>query len=399
MIQDTGNRPELIKRANKALIMRIVNEENSISRAGLSRETQLAIPTVMKIVDELMNEGLLVETGIGQSSGGRPPKILELNPKGKYAVGVKILPNELRVGLTNLKIDFLSRTTKTIKPYAGYKKIFTQLKEIISNMIKKSKVDFQGVLGIGIGVPGIVKYPSGEVVFAPNLKGWTNITLKSDMEQEFGVPVFVENEARISTLAEKWYGLGTKVRNFVCVDVAVGVGAGVVIGGNLYHGFENLAGEIGHCTVIENGSLCNCGRKGCLETVASNTAILKLVKDSPSPLVMELCQGNKDSLTIKDVIAAVKAGDTRSQKYIQRAAKYLGRVIGQLVNVINPEVVIINGDITSAGEVFFDPLRKEVKKYAFRISNEPMKIIPSSLGEDIGLIGAASIVIREIFKA
>lgn len=401
MIQTIGKRPELIKRTNKAVIMTIVNEENSISRAELSRKTRLAIPTVMRIVEELKEEGFLVELGIAQSSGGRPPKMLGLNPKGKYAIAVKILPNELRVALANLKIEFLAKTKEKIKSSAGYERILIRLNEIIREMVEKAGVDFQDVLGIGIGVPGIVNYSTGKVVFAPNLKGWIDLSVGSDMEKELGVPVFIENEARISTLAEKWYGSGRKVKNFVCVDIAVGIGAGIVIDGNLYHGFENLAGEIGHSIVIENGHgpPCNCGRRGCLETVASNTAILKSIKRNPTPMIMELCQGNKESLTMKHIIRAVLAGDKRPQEYIQKAAKYLGRVIGQLINVINPEAVMINGDITLAGEVFFDPLKKEVKKYAFRTSNVPTKIIPSNLGENLGLIGAASIVIRKIFKA
>jgi len=390
-MQNIGNRPELIKRANKALIMRIINEENSVSRAEISRRTNLSIPTVMRIVDELKKEGLVVEAGVAQSSGGRPPKMLELNPKGKYAIAAKILPNELRVGLVNLKIELLAKTIESIEPCAGYESILSRLKRITRDIIEKNEVGSQDILGIGIGVPGIVNYSTGEVIFAPNLKGWANLPLGKDMQREFGVPVFVENEARISTLAEKWYGEGRKAKNFVCVDIAVGIGAGIVINGNLYRGFENLAGEIGHSIVIKNGPLCNCGRRGCLETVGSNTAILKLIKRNPTPTIMKLCGGDKDSLTMKDVIKAVRAKDRECQKYIQRAAKHIGRVIGQLINVINPEMIIINGDITLAGEVFFDPLEKEINKYAFRANNAAMKIISSNLGENAGLIGAASL--------
>jgi N-acetylglucosamine repressor len=399
IMRSIGNKPDSIKRVNKSLILRVVNNEELISRAELSRKVELTIPTVMKIVDELLEEGLLREVGVGESSGGRPPKLLELNSKGKHVVAVKILPDELQVGVSNLKNIFLLKKTKNIHPKAGYQKILAELKKTIRQVIKESGIGWERILGIGIGVPGVVNYLTGEVRSAPNLKGWRNIRLGSDIKEEFNVPVFVENEARVSTLAEKWHGVGREIENFVCVDVAVGIGSGLVIKGDLYRGFESLAGEIGHSTVMENGHLCNCGKRGCLETVASNTAILKSIKADPGDIIMQLCEGDKNLITMDLVVRAAKMGDRKSRKCIEKAAKYLGKVIGGLVNVVNPEIIIINGKITAAGEAFFAPLQDQVKKYSFRGNNQSINITSSRLGANGGLIGAASLVLRRVFRA
>ncbi|MFQ6066425.1 MAG: ROK family protein [bacterium] len=394
-----GTKPDSIKRANKSLILRVVNNEGLISRAELSRKVELTIPTVMKIVDELLEEELLREVGVGESSGGRPPKLLELNSKGKHAVAVKIIPDELQVGVSNLKNTFLLKKTRNIQPKAGYQKILAELKETVRQAIKESGIDWESVLGIGIGVPGVVNYLTGEVQSAPNLKGWRNVSLGSDIKDEFNVPVFVENEARVSTLAEKWYGAGREAENFVCIDVAVGIGSGLIIKGDIYRGFESLAGEIGHSTVIENGHLCNCGKRGCLETVASNAAIVKSIKADPSDIIRQLCEGDKNLITMDLIIRAVKMGDGKSQRCIEKAAKYLGKVIGGLVNVVNPEIIIINGKITALGEIFFASLQDQVERYSILGNSHPVRITSSKLGDDVGLIGAASLVLRKVFKA
>ncbi|HHF98015.1 MAG TPA: ROK family transcriptional regulator [Candidatus Aerophobetes bacterium] len=398
-MMDTGRKPQTIKRMNKALILRTINKEGAISRAELSRKTSLSMPTIMKIVDELKEEGLIIEAGVAPSIGGRPPKVIKLNPKGAYAIGVKILPNELRVVVANLRNNFVARRVETISPFSGYRKILAQLKDAIREVTYRSRVNFRQILGIGIGVPGIVNSSSnGKVIFAPNLRGWENVSLASDIEKEFDVPVFIENEARVSALAEKWYGIARGVENFVCIDVAVGIGAGIVIDGELYRGHGNLAGEIGHLVVVKNGPVCNCGKRGCLETVASNTAIINMVRNNPTSTIMRLCKESENSITMKEIIKAVKVGDKECEKYIKRAAVYLGRAIGYLINIIDPEMIIINGEITLAGDVFFDPLKREIDKSAFRAGKILPKIVTSGLGEDVGLIGASSLVIRNIFK-
>jgi predicted NBD/HSP70 family sugar kinase len=389
----------LLKNLNRSLILRLVRDGGPISRAEIAKRTKLSLPAVLKIVDGLVQDGYLRESGEGTSTGGRPPRLVEIDPEGAFAVGIELTPDRFRVGLADLSYVLRVEKEAQIDAVSGYQTILGQLVSTTQRVLSESSVRQDRVLGVGVAVPGLVQSDTGTVVVAANLAGWTNIPLAKDLSHALGLPVIIENDARACALAELWHGRRSGMRHFMSVDVEVGVGAGIVLNRELYNGYRGIAGEIGHIVVEENGKPCGCGKRGCLQTVASLTAMLEDVRSNPSPKLLELCSGQPSELDVSCLLEALRAGDRRAQEVIEQAGRKLGRALGNLMNVLDVETIIINSDIVAAGEAYLAPLREEVSKYFFLSAERPLRVVPSKLGRDAGLLGAVTLILREMFAA
>ena len=398
-MQQLGSRPRLLKNLNRSLILRLVRSRGPISRADIAKRTKLSLPAVLKIVDGLVNDGFLRESGEGTSTGGRPPRLVEIDPEGAYAVGIELTPDRLSVGLADLRFDVRVEKEAQIASASGYRRILEQLVSASKAVLAESGVKQDRVLGVGVAVPGLVQNDTGTVVVAANLPGWNNVPLAQDLSDGLGLPVIIENDARACALAELWHGRRSGMRHFMSVDVEVGVGAGIVLDRELYNGYRGIAGEIGHIVVEENGKPCGCGKRGCLQTVASLTAMIEEVRTNPSQKLLELCSGKPEELDVSCLLEALHAGDARAREVIEQGGRKLGRALGNLMNVLDVETIIINSDIAAAGEAYFASLREEVSKFFFLSSERPLRVVPSKLGRDAGLLGAVTLILREMFAA
>lgn len=396
-MQQLGSRPRLLKNLNRSLILRLVRDSGPISRAEIAKRTKLSLPAVLKIVDGLVQDGYLRESGEGTSTGGRPPRLVEIDPEGAFAVGIELTPDRFRVALADLSYVLRVEKEARIDGASGYPTILGQLVSTTRRVLRESSVRQDRILGVGVAVPGLVQTDTGTVVVAANMAGWANIPLASDLSQALGLPVIIENDARACALAELSHGRHRGLRHFMSVDVEVGVGAGIVLNGELYNGYRGIAGEIGHIVVEEKGKPCGCGKRGCLQTVASLTAMLEDVRSNPSQKLLELCSGQPSELDISCLLEALRAGDRRAQEVIEQAGRKLGRALGNLMNVLDVEAVIINSDIVAAGDAYLAPLREEVSKYFFLSTEQPLKVIPSGLGRDAELLGAVTLILRTMF--
>lgn len=267
-----GVNHQLVKIKNRNLILRLIYERGSISRQEISRLIGLTPATVTNITGELLEKGFITELSNfrEKSSAGRKAVPLAINPTAGYVIGVDIRPKIVRMSIS----DLLGRLSNIESfPYNSNRD------ELIETLVEKLQVltEDRDILGIGIGVPGLVDSSSGEVKISPNL-GWKNLNLSGPIEKSLRIPVTVENNVRVMALGERWFGKGKKSDNFILVYVSLGVGSGIVISGKIYKGINNSAGEIGHTVVSEDGELCNCGKKGCLETFASARAIVKILR-------------------------------------------------------------------------------------------------------------------------
>ncbi len=392
-----GSKPRLLKNLNRSLILRLVRERGPISRADIAKRTKLSLPAVLKIVDGLVQDGFLRELGEGVSTGGRPPRLVELNPDGAYAVGVDLTPDRMRVGVADLTFTLRAERQTEIDPLSGYGTVLKQMTATVRQVLAESKVRRERVLGVGVAVPGLVHTETGVVAIAANLAGWNKVPLAPDLSRELGLPVIIQDDARTCALAEMWHGRRSGMAHFISVDVEVGVGAGIVLNRELYDGYRGIAGEIGHMVVEQDGKPCGCGKRGCLETVASLAAMLEDARSRPSPMLAELCDQQPDKLDVGCLLKALRAGDDRAEEIIERAARKLGKALGNLMNVLDVETIIINSDIVEAGEAYFGPLRDEVSKYYFLSAEKPVRIVPSKLGRDAGLLGAVTLILREMF--
>lgn len=272
-------------------------------------------------------------------------------------------------------------------------RIVSMIAQVISDVIAKHGAKPQDFLGVGIGAPGPLDRENGVVVVAPNL-GWRNFPLRDAISERINLPATLDNDANCATVGEWWRGAAQGGENVVGLTIGTGIGGGIVLGGRLYHGSADVAGEIGHTTIDSTGRYCRCGNYGCLEAYASGPAIAlrareALERDEVS-MLHKMVDGKLDQLTAATVYEAANKGDALALEVVRDTAKFLGTGVANLLNVLNPDVVVITGGVTRAGDRLFEPLRAEVKRRAFRPAVEACRIVPGKLDGTAGMVGAVA---------
>ena len=272
-------------------------------------------------------------------------------------------------------------------------RIASMIAQVISDVIASHDAQPHDFLGVGIGAPGPLDRERGVVVVAPNL-GWRDFPLRDAISDRIRLPATLDNDANCATLGEWWRGAAQGGRNVVGITIGTGIGGGIVIGGKLYHGSSDVAGEIGHTTIDSTGRYCRCGNYGCLEAYASGPAIAlrareALERDEVSVL-HKMVKGDLDLLTAATVYEAAHRGDALALEVVRDTARFLGTGIANLLNTVNPDVVVITGGVTRAGDRLFEPLRAEVKRRAFRPAVAACRIVPGTLEGTAGVVGAVA---------
>ncbi len=281
-----------------------------------------------------------------------------------------------------------------------YNLVFAGLVNLINEVIELSNIERKNILGAGVALHGIVNAKSGESIHSLYY-GWKNINIKKRLEDELQLAIYVDNDVRAMALGESLFGATKDISNFVTLNISNGIGAGIIINNTPYYGVDFSAGEIGHIAVELDGDKCNCGNYGCLETVASNNNItkkaIKLIKQGvSSSLIKDI--DNINNLTIEDICNAAKNGDEMSITVLKEAARYIGIAITNLINILNPTAIVVVGEIFENTTYAIDTLSEIVKNRGFKLSSENVRIIRSLLGRDASVIGAATLVIQEIFN-
>ncbi|MFH1778305.1 MAG: ROK family protein [Candidatus Omnitrophota bacterium] len=271
------------------------------------------------------------------------------------------------------------------------------LKVVISNIKRLSsgaKNSKEKIIGIGIGLPGQIDAPGGIVKNLTNIAGWKNVHLKKIIEAETKLPTFIDNDVNCMCLGEYFYGAGRNTKDMVAITLGTGVGGGIIIGGKLYRGATQTAGEIGHVCLDMNGPRCNCGGYGCLERYVGNRyiveeAVRRLKKKGVDSSLKNKLDGNYTKLTPELLSQAADEQDAFSIKLWKDIGRYIGVVLAGMVNVINPEKIVIGGGVAQAGAILFSAIEEQIKKRALAIPAGQVKVIPAKLGRDAGVIGAA----------
>lgn len=253
------------------------------------------------------------------------------------------------------------------------------------------------VIGIGVGAPGPVNMQTGILYTGVNI-GWHKpVALRDELSQQTELPVVIENDANAAALGEMWKGAGGGARDVVCVTLGTGVGGGVIVNGDIAHGIKGAAGEIGHITAVpEGGYQCNCGKKGCLETVASATGVVRLAKEemekSEGVSALHKIMDEHNAITAKNVFDEAKNGDAAASAAVERLTFYLGLALANLGSALNPERIVIGGGVSKAGSILLDGISEKFKLYAFPTVAESTEIKIATLGNDAGVIGAAWLI-------
>lgn len=302
----------------------------------------------------------------------------------------------IRVAAIDGKGNILKRAKKPTLVKEGKESVFRSLisaLEEISQALPERKVK-----GVGLGIAGAIDIEKGIITQAPNFLGFDRYPIREKIQATFlkYLTVIIDNDANVAAMGEKWQGAGKGVNNLICITLGTGIGGGIIINGKLVHGADGMAGELGHITVVPDGPLCNCGNYGCLEALASATAIrreaIEALTRYPESELNKQWKGNSDAITAEMVYHAARAGDLICRKIYQDMGRYLGIGIANFINIFNPDMVVIGGGVSSAWEMFIPYTKEEVNKRAFKVPAERAKIVPAKCGDDAGLLGAAYLV-------
>lgn len=394
--------PELIRAINKRRVLRLIRAAGPMSRADAAEQTGLTRPTISAVVSELLEEGWVEELGTGESSGGRPPILLRFNPRARWVIGAELSAGHARAVLADLSGRVVKRVkyrVETIDPMVELGRVEMAIRELLADLSARERP--VAVAGIGLGITGMVDRSKGIWRYSPHFDV-KDLPVVELLEQRLVLPVWIENDARAMAWGERSFGAARGVDNLAYIRVGVGIGAGLIIRGELYDGAHEGAGEIGHTIVDDDGPRCRCGSYGCLEAVASATAIarraVKRIQAGQASAVPELVKGDLERVLATDVIQAALEGDSLARETLGEAGRYLGLAIGNLINLLNPAMVVVGGGTASAGDPLMTPLREAAMARALPSLRERVQVVQTPLGEDSCPMGGAALVIEELFR-
>lgn len=389
-----------MKSLNRSLILNTIRTHGEVSRAEIAKITKLTPPTVTNIVAELLDNQLVLETELGASTGGRRPIMLTINEEAYHIVGIDIGIHHLRAVVTNLNAVIKASETLSLPANVNKETLIEHIITTIKHVLKQANLSAHELMGIGIGMHGVVDPEAGKAVFAPNL-GLRDVSLREPLEQVFSVPVHVENDVVAFALGESWFGEGKDTGNFIAVNIGEGVGAGIILNGQIYKGASFSAGEIGHTTVDMNGPRCSCGNYGCLQSLVSGPAIARQaaqqIREGRASKLTDLCGDDLDAITGEMVDRAARMGDELAREIFLQTGRYLGIGLANLINTLNPRKIILGGGVTNASDLFLDELNATIHERAMDTPAKAVSIVISRQGEYASAIGAVTIVLNGLF--
>ncbi|MGA8112592.1 MAG: ROK family transcriptional regulator [Actinocatenispora sp.] len=367
-----------LHRANVTRVLRAVRSAGSLSQAEISRHTGLSAATVSNIVHELADAGSVqVNTG---SAGGRRVRRVTLNPANGVVVGVDFGHSHLRVAIADVSHQVLASETEPVDVDVSAAECLDRAEVLVGTLLAGADVPRDRIAGVGLGVPGPIDTDTGEIGSSALLPGWVGIRPREALAERLRLPVHADNDANLGALGELVFGAGRGHRDLIYLKVSTGVGAGLVLGGRLYHGAGGTAGEIGHITLDESGPVCRCGNRGCLETHANARYLLALLRDSHGP-----------DLTVGDAVRLAQDGDPGCRRVLADIGRHLGIGVASVCNLLNPGCVIIGGDLAAAGDLLTGPLREAVGRYAIPSASRTLTVLTGTLGDRAEVLGALAL--------
>ena len=376
---------------NSRLVLKTIYDGGPISRAELSRATELTAPTVSDVVSGLMEQGLVEETGYGPSTGGKPPILLSVVDDSRHLIGLDLARGDFRGAVINLRGEIRHRVDLALTDRSRDAALGLTY-ELVDALVEGTD---SPLLGIGIGAPGLVDAANGVVQRAVNVD-WRDVPLRDLLQGRYDLPVYVANDCQVAALAEYSFGSNGDVRDLVVVNVGYGVGAGIVLNGRLLHGNPSGAGEIGHVVVDPDGARCQCGNHGCLETITSSRTIIgraQAIAQSDPNSQLHRFSPSPETITLETISQALRAGDESLQRMIYEVGQSLGIAAANLVGVLGSCRILFAGSVTRFGPFLLDAVREEVIKRAFSPLAKNTEIGLVSLGSDIVLLGASALLL------
>ncbi len=418
-----------IKSHNLRAVLLALLHQGALSRVRLTQLTGLSSTTITNLTADLLEKGIIVETGKedpaeardgnGRAGVGRPPTLVSIRPTARYAVGVHFGVDTIRSGVSDLFGNLHSYQIISHPLDIAPAELLDRAASLAEEMIARAGVKRENLVGLGVGASGLVDPEMGVNVLAPNL-GWRNVPMRQFFAERIGLPVIVDNNVRAMALAEAMFGVGRGVNTLAFVYGRVGVGAGFVVGGNVYRGSRAGAGEIGHTTMIPaGGAPCRCGNTGCLETLVSEPALVRQARVLAGRTADSLLAALRDRPTaelnpaelhpnapsdssaaetpIELVFAAARGGDRAALELLDQAAIYLGTALANLVNLINPDMIILGGMFAAGADLFLPRIEETMRRRSFAGLGDKVALRVTTFGRKVGVIGAAALALDAFF--
>ncbi|HEY9358109.1 MAG TPA: ROK family transcriptional regulator [Arthrobacter sp.] len=351
------------------------------TQAELSRQTGLSTATVSNIVKIMQDSGLASTEPI--TSSGRRALNVRLNSNGAVAVGIDFGRRHLRVVLASLSYHVIAEESVMLPLGHQSEEGIQAAVVLLEKLLRESGVDRSAVVGAGVGIPGPIDRRTGTVAQGAILPEWVGINILQHLEETLKFPVYVDNDANLGAWSEVTWGPHTGVSNLMFLKIGSGIGAGLILNGAPYYGNIGITGEIGHATIHEQGLVCRCGNRGCLETIASTTTMIEL-----------LSRGEDRPLTPADIVRKALARDPATLRVVDDAGLAVGRALGNVANLINPEVIVVGGPLAGLGNLLLEPIRRGLVRHAVPVIGETTTLTMSSLGDRAEALGAAALVFQ-----
>lgn len=389
----SGSDHNVMRELNRSLVLDLLKQHSPISRAAIAKQAGLAKPTVSAIMDELIEKGLVREIGIGETTtgGGRPPILLEFNARSQFVVGVQLGVGRVQIVLADARGEEVARIEDST-PKGSAEETLQHIARLVKKAVADAEVPKARLAALGICVPGLIDFQDGTCLLAPNLR-WRDVKVGPLLSKAVGVPVFVHNTAQAAAVAENMEGAGQGFDNLVFLFAGTGIGVGILSEGRLYHGTSGIAGEVGHCPV-GGTERCNCGKTGCLETVASGPALVKAAKKAMAEGRPSSLAAHGSRLTAEHISAAAAEGDGLAVELLQAAGKAMGVATAWLVNILNPDRIVVGGGLAAAGEPLLDALRATVKAEALPQAADRLDVVLST-ADDARVRGSVLLALQQ----
>lgn len=369
-----------LREANRQLVVETVKRYGGLTQVELATATGLSQATVSTIVRELYAAGV-VDT-VATTRSGRRAQMVTLARRVGLAAGIQIGHRHLRVALGDFSHEILAEQTLPLPVEHRVDTTLDRVALLVVDLLERVGASLQDIVGMGVGVPAPVDAATGMISVHGIMPGWDDVHLGQVLSKRLDLPVYVDNDANLGAFAESTAGAARDFSDSLFVRASYGVGAGIVLGNQVFRGFAGTAGEIGHLTVAPDGDECRCGRRGCLDTVVGSSALLDAI--GPVPGIASL----------RDVVQRANQGDERCGDAVAEAGSVIGTAVAGLALAVNPQVVVIGGELAETGETLVAPLRAALQRYALPNRIAPLEVVRAGLGSRAEMVGALALAVQ-----
>ncbi|MCP4311016.1 MAG: ROK family transcriptional regulator [Bacteroidetes bacterium] len=386
-------------RAKKGIIRHLfLNGESTCN--DIAQHIRLSLPSVQASVNALVNEGVIEDKGQGNSTGGRRPNIYGLQKESFFLLCIDIGRFHVRLSILDSNMKLVSGITTHEIKFQDDISYLDRVCDYAVNLIEKTSIEKNSLVGIGLDMPGVIDSKKGinySYFFSPGE------TITQKFEKRLNLPVFLENDANVLALAEFWYGHARGKKNAVVFLLSWGIGLGLIMNGNLHNGSSGFAGEFSHIPVKENGTLCWCNKQGCLETVASATALSSLAKEGTktgnTSSLFKSIDSNKEYIEPHLIIEAANQGDQFAVKILSEVGFELGKGISIIIQILNPEIIVLGGRMAAADQYIITPIKHALNSYCNPLLTKDLKIEITNLKEEAAVLGCGIAAINGLLTS